>query len=140
MAVFGVRVKDSPTTKEFFSNADEKLQDENLVRNPFKGGVRKIGDLYIINMEPVYMDFSPFIMLSALATYLVWGFRWWTISLMCLSLIRVFWSRYFFYFFLRRGLKKKGYDDKIKLVKLKDIIKEGFFENGTNGDFRVSKT
>lgn len=128
MATFGVEVTNCGEAYNFFSETRERLQSNSLVKNPFKGEIKKRDNMYIINIEPIYINFTPLVWALAIGGYFITGFHWWHYGLIAVGCLGIFWTKYFFYFFLKKGLKKKGYTGKTKLINKEDVIKKGVFE------------
>lgn len=129
MATFAIDLTENDESTKFFVDTQQRLETNNFVKNPFRGGVRKItGSMYLVYLEPVYFNFTPFIWVIVGALLFYKGWTWWLIIPMVLGSLGIFWSKYFFYYMLKLGLKKAGYKDKVKLVSLSDFIKKVYFE------------
>jgi hypothetical protein len=101
----------------------ERMSNNNFIQNPFFGGVKPISDnVYCISITPVWVDVSWFGWLGVLMPYLVWGWSNWLIFPIIIGLSGILWTKYFFFFMLKLGLKKAGYKDKIKLIHSEDIV------------------
>lgn len=125
MAILGIVVENSKESYNFFSETRERLQDTNLVRNPFKGEIKKRGDMFVVSICPIYINFTPVVWGLAVVGALVFGIHWWHIALAGIGCLGIFWTKYFFYIFLKMGLRKNGYKGKIKLLGKKEIIERG---------------
>lgn len=120
MVIFGVETeKESKAVDRFYKEVDEKLQGDNLVKNPFIGYVRRYGLVAVVKMHPVYPRVYWFGLLSLVLSVFFRGFgwSWWHLPGFILLGISFFWSRYCFYTLLLLGLKKKGYRGKVKLLR-----------------------
>lgn len=139
MAVFGVVVEDQEIIKEFFKEVKEKLGTTNLVRNPFTGGVisfrserrvkgeTKVNRGYIIKMSPFYFNFAIVGFMFTLVLFFIWPRSWIGIAAIIFMIMNLFWSGKFYYFIMKKGLKKKGYKGTIRYLKPKEIIEEVYF-------------
>jgi len=122
MAIFGVKVSDWKEAKPFFSETGVRLKGGNMVKNPFTGKIKRIDDLYIMGIEPIYFNFTHYIWLIGAVTFFVFGFKWFHFLVIGLGSLSIFWSRYFFYYMLKKGLRKRGYTGEMRLVGHKEII------------------
>lgn len=128
MAIFGVKFDPCLIAERFFSDTKTRLAGENLVKNPFTGDIKIFDDLSVVSMKPVYFNFAPYILFMNFVLILAFGLRWFNYVLFIISLVGVLWSKYFFYFFLKLGLKKKGYKGNTSLVSSNKILKKVVFE------------
>lgn len=122
MTIFGIEVENNPEAKSFFLKTKDRLQEANLVTNPFKGDIRKKSNLYIVYIEPVYVHFTPIIWGICIGSFIIFGYRWVQIPLALIGCLYIFWTRYFFYYFMKKGLKKEGYNGTTKMINIKDIV------------------
>ena len=72
--------------------------------------------MYLIDMEPMYPNFTPYIATILFIFFVYFGPRWWQVPMLLLSLLGVCWTRFFLYPFLRWGLRKSGYKGKAKWI------------------------
>ena len=82
----------------------------------FIGSVEYRKDLLIVNMRPLAFGFYWFGLLMALGIYYIAGWNFFIIPSLILFSLGFFWTRYFFYIFLRLGLKKVKYKGLISLL------------------------
>jgi hypothetical protein len=84
---------------------------------------------YSILMEPIYFKVYYIGLILAVLPMFFKGMilTWLSLPGMVLFSLGIFWSKWFFYVILRLGLKKKGYQGKVKMLSngkmLKTIIK-----------------
>ncbi len=110
--------------KRFFTETAERLKEEHLVKNPFIGKIKKMGSVYVVQMDPVYFNFTWLIWLVFFASIIGFGFRYkWHIPMMLIASLGIFWTRYFFFFMMKKGLKKAGYLGPIRMIGVNEIIK-----------------
>lgn len=128
MAIFGVKIENSPEVKQFFSDTNDRLQGENLVKNPFNGGIRYRAGVYIVKICPIYANFTPVFPLLGFGLTTIFGFRWWHLIFYSVGLLGWFWSNNFFKFVMKKGLRKAGYTGKLQFIKESDIIEKVVFE------------
>lgn len=124
MAVFVVKCSDVNIAENykalhFFIDTAARLKSENLMRNPFVGEAVHLREegagVWLVDMTPIYPPiywYSAFaygagIMFSFLNIG-VGAFISWFVGT-ALLLLRVFWSKSFYAFMLKQGLKKAGY-------------------------------
>lgn len=127
MAVVGVLVDGCEDVEEFVCAMSDKLGDNNLVSNPFRGRVRRYpvegGVLVVLVISPVYFNFSVFGWVVGAIFYFIRGWNWYVMGaaagLVCLG---VFWSSWFYGVMLKAGLKKWGYRGKIKKLSRDEIV------------------
>lgn len=112
----------------------EKLKDNHLIRNPFFGKVEyilskhEIGeslkDYYVMMLTPVYPQFFIFGYLLMFGAFVWRGFTlsWLMLPGLILASIGFFWSKYFFYPLFLKGLRRKAYKGKVKLISNTELI------------------
>lgn len=136
MVVFGVRLFQDdniiPAAK-FMIQTNERLQSNNIVLNPFRGGIKdyepkeKDGKVivdYAVFMKPVYPCFPLFFLLLAIGIYVITSTNWVFWFFLALSSLGILWTRYFFYVMLRLGLRKANYYGKVKLLSAAQVMEE----------------
>lgn len=132
MAVFCVEVNENPRSRVFFNSVMKNLGKSDIVRNPFKGDLRKMDKgLYLIDMTPIWPNIAKYGIFFAVGPFLLFGWGWWVYPGVFLSLLGFFYSRIFFYLMMRAGLKKAGYNDKVRLVPDSEALRR-VVKNGTN--------
>ena len=138
MAIFGVVVENKELPKQFFKEVKERLGTTDLVHNPFTGGVipfikgsvkgeTEVDRAYIIKMSPFYVNFTiPGAIFTAIL-FFFWPRIWLGIVVVVFLVLSLFWSGKFYYYIMKMGLKKKGYEGKVVYLKPKEIIEEVYF-------------
>lgn len=135
MATFGVKVKDCKEARQFFKETNERLQNKDMMINPFYGGVKKLRHYYLIQMKPVYPNFTLIVWFIFFCTVMVFGYKLYVhIPMVVVGLLGIFWTRHFFFFMMKKGLKKAGYNDYVLMVDIHKLIEEEVFSYGTSGD------
>lgn len=129
MAVFGVVTEKSPEAFQFIVDTNQRFNKKELVSNPFSGSFIKLfirDDDYLafVKMKPVYPNFGFIIGYTTLC--LVWffkGFAWSNLYILPFSflLAGLLWSRKFFFYVMEKGLKKAGYNGKVRLLKHEEL-------------------
>lgn len=132
MAIFGVELeKEDPKFDEFVDTTNERLKDNNVIRNPFTGKIIQIlhegKPTYVVNMQPIYFNFSIFVWPGAGMLFYWKGLVWLHIPMIAIGALGLFWSKYFLFMMLRLGAKKSGSQSKIKLIGNKRIMEVAFF-------------
>lgn len=130
MVLFAVRVDTNnfkPESHKFFVELDRRLSVRNILKNPFNGGVKRVRcGLYVIKMDPVYPRAWVF-GLFWLASSLAWqGFSWswWHLPGLVLSASWLLYSRYFYYWMLRRSFMDKAGGWDVHLVSDQEALCE----------------
>ena len=128
MAVFGVLLKKDNKAKAFFEMVNNKLENLTLVENPFIARIIEVKEkkdgltLYIIIMKPIYFNFCVFGWIVALTSTIFLGVNWLLIPSILLGLGSIFWMSRFYYYILKLGLKKNGFQGKLRYITPKDIL------------------
>lgn len=122
MAIFGVELDKNNISNLFIDKTKDKLASDNLVTNPFKGRILDITDnnkLYaIVDMSPIYFPVYYF-GFFAIITTLIWfhfNINLWLIPGLLMASTGILWHPYFYYFMLKKGLKKLQYVGSIKYL------------------------
>jgi hypothetical protein len=128
MAILGVMLQDCDVTHSFIVNTDKKLQEDNVLTNPFRGGIKSFLQennkvLAVLDIAPIYPNFSILGWLYTLIFFYFFGFSLLLIPGLIVILLSIFWSRYFFILFVYLGLKKLGYKNKIKLISNEEALR-----------------
>lgn len=128
MAIFGVETEEDALVQELVVETNVRLQDTNLIKNPFRGGIKGYPDsMYVLMLEPIYFNFTWFIWVAAIGLYFWLGLSYWLIPPAILGCLGIFWSKYFFYFMFKMGLKRKGYRGKTTLLSTAETLKRVVF-------------
>jgi len=133
MAVFGVQTNgEVKTVNEYFRDTSKRLMNDNLVENPFVGGVKKyrvssIKQLMVFDIVPIYPNFTFFGWLVLLPMLLFLGVSWWLLIPFGILFLGFLWTSRFYYFFVKLGLRKAGYSGPVKFLDSKGIVKQVIF-------------
>jgi len=131
MAILATKLKDSKEVVEFFLKTKDRIQEGNIVKNPFYGDVHrtKLKDLslYIVKIEPIYFPFPVLLLVPAFVIFVLWGWSWFVIIPLFMSCLSFFWTSFFFKLMLKKGLQKAGVKQKIIFLEHTDIINEVVF-------------
>ena len=126
MAVFGVLVDPGLEVLDFVAKTNHRLEDSNLVKNPFKGGIKTVLHdgrlLCVVSMRPVYFNFTVFGWLLAASVFFIWGVSWWILPGVILGSLGIFWHKSFFLFMMKKGMRKAGYTGQFKEINANTII------------------
>ena len=136
MALFGVTTSSHEAALEFVKKTNERLNNHNLVKNPFIGKIKTVNYqdrvLHIVSMRPVYFNFTPYCWALAICMFVIKGFTWSWLCLpgIILGCVGIFWSKYFYRWLFIKGLKKAGYPGDIKNISTSEIIEGVIFKEG----------
>ena len=131
MASFGILAEDCSEVVSFVAKTKERLAGQNFVKNPFVGKILSLsvtGDdnlpkkLILVSMSPVYPNITWFGWLGAIAMLIFFGFHWTLIFPVIFGMTSIFWSKTFYSWIFKKGLKKNGYKGETKSVSLDEII------------------
>lgn len=121
MVEFSFWVEDKPITRDYLETTRFNLQSEfNIIKNPFCGSLnlRQQGKRLIVYMDimPLYPDVSLFGWIGVLGVGYFMGWTYWMVFPAFIGLTGFFHTRFFYYFMLMLGLRKKGYQGPIKYL------------------------
>lgn len=138
MASFGFLTEKSELVESFIEKTNQRLEVHHILKNPFEGRIIKIKGIYLASMNPMYPNLSLLGLIFILGWFAIFGFKLigWYIPGLVLLVSGVFWSKYFFYLMLKKGLKKEGYTGIVKLIPNNKII-ERIVKGGADRSFRV---
>lgn len=124
MVLFGVETANTERATEFFSEVNERLHGEDLVKNPFDGWTKYYRDFHIISINPLYPPIYWFGFIPLLFAFVFGGWVRWLLlgGAGFLFFTSFFYSRYLFYFLMVRGIRKAGYRGSIRLMKDQETI------------------
>lgn len=128
MVLFGVLLKSAENSFEsYFEQLKNNLGGKNIAKNPFMGGVHRVNrNFYVVEMRPIYPNpiYGAFFLLvpSLLFHWFYWS--WWHLPGLLLLFASYFYSRHFFFWMLKKGLRKKGYVFGIEMFNDQDTIKK----------------
>ena len=131
MAIYGMMLEKQDAVSKWIAETDKRSKEENFFKNPFKlrmkFWLRKKEVLLIMDIKPLYFNFSVFGWFMSAGALFMFGFGWWLWPGIILGCLGVFWTADFYFFMAKLGLRKAGYKGKIKRLKLGDIIREVIF-------------
>jgi hypothetical protein len=123
MAVFGVdfrndSLSDSSIIKKYVAAVRTRLSLNDFLKNPFvSSSVNLVNPgLLVLVINPVFPAFYKGVAIITLALFLMFGWNWLMIFGVIGSLSGLFYSRLYYFFMFRRGLRKSGYKGVIKGV------------------------
>lgn len=126
--LFGVEVETDKMIDRFFKGMEQRSLEENMVKNPFIIYLKKFpAGLWVLSIRPLYTNFSVFGWLCAFAVWFMWGFTAWLFIPIFIGLLGFFWSKYFYYLMLLKGLRKAGYKGPVRLLNEHEIIERTIF-------------
>lgn len=131
MTTFGIRAENDIILLKFMEESHRKLQIEDIVKNPFRGRIRKcVTDGKLVYYGCVINPIYPRIYLIgvALAVFPLFfvGLKvtLWSLPGALLYSTGFFWSKYFYYAVLRLGLRKRMYRKKVKLFNNRQFLEK----------------
>jgi len=126
MALLSLLVEKSLKEKKFFDSIKTRLEEHDMVKNPFTGRMTTIHQtsqsIVLLLLEPLYPMVIPLAGLFLSFVGLLFGWKVLFIGGLLIASLVVFWSARFFFFMLKRGRKKAGLTGKIKLLSHKDAL------------------
>lgn len=131
MVYVGLQTEKKLEAVKFFQDLNEKLSDEDIVKNPFKGSLSSFyssdNSFFLLDITPVYPPVWYFMFIPILlGLFFAWFWLFW-VGLGLLLVTGFFYSPLFFALMLLLGLRKKGYKEKIKFLSHKKIIEVFIF-------------
>ncbi len=129
MVVFGLITEDNQIIQDFINDTNKRLDNNNLVKNPFVGKVYgfKINEtqlLHIVIINPIYFNVTYFGWLYVIGVYFILGLTYWLIPGFILGSMGIFWALCFYRYIYKKGLVKAGY-----LGYIEHMQKDGIIEN-----------
>lgn len=117
--VFGILLKEDLNSRLFFEEVEINLK-KNFLKAPFgeKNIKRMNKGFYIVDLVPSYPKvfyFGLFFLFGSLV-FNDFNLSWVSFFGLILFSTGLFWSKYFQFYMLRIGLKKKGFVGKVKLM------------------------
>lgn len=124
MAIFGVETDRAAIVRKYMRESNERLQKKSMISNPFYGRIVRVPssdqvkDYYVVDMDPVYPKIYLIGIFTMIVALFFTGFRltYWLVPSFVFFSCGIFWSKYFYYVMLKLGLKKAGYNKKLKLI------------------------
>lgn len=121
MAKFVIITQRDDFSTRFFVETRERLKASNYMKNPFTGGITSLAldssqDVHIVRINPIFFNFSIFGWISALGILYIFGPVWMIYPPLFIGLLGFFWSKWFFIFVIKKGLKKAGYKGAVEVV------------------------
>lgn len=128
MVIFGVCKGSLKSLDKYVLEVKGRLEQPVFFKNPFIGGVVSNKGLWIINIKPLYPNFSIYGLLGFIVTFVVTNFKlsWWLLPSLIIFGLGFFWSGLFFRLMFKLGLRKKGIRTKIYYES--EILEKVFFE------------
>jgi hypothetical protein len=127
MVTFGIVAQQHPFLQAYLEDTDERLQNVNMITNPFKGfckvmPLKKPNILAVIKIDPIYMDVSLIGILGILGIYMIWGFTWWMLPFILIALSHYFYTTAFYVWMFKKGLIKTGYKPAFQVINPSQIV------------------
>jgi len=127
MVFFGVELEGTSEVMKFISDTKQRLTNPHIAKNPYKEAeIMYLPNTLVYYAKPVYLLFPLYASISiGVLTFLFAGLNYsigYIIALVFLSL-SFFWTKWFSYPMLKIGLKKAGYNGKVKLLSTEELFK-----------------
>ena len=120
MANFIIQADNKQKIEEFMQQFNQKINNNDLVVNPFYGCMNRLKDnYYLLSIDPIYprAGFNYIaIPLTVVPFLFAQRFTLWMLPGLIIFSINILWSRLFFYIMLKIGLRKFGYTGKCSYV------------------------
>ena len=127
MAIIGLITKNNILVYDYFRKVILKSKEGSLVKNPFSiktyFKVKKEELFFLMDLEPLYPPVFWFGLILLIPFFIFKWFNFWLILPFVFLGLGFFWSSTFYIIILKAGLKRKGYKDKITVLKKSDIIR-----------------
>jgi len=128
MAIFAIEAEEDQVLKDFIKQTRNNLEKPDIMKNPFNGFIIDLKDMIFLNIDPIYPNPLKFMFFVVTLQVIFFGlFGWWDWTVF--SIVVVFFTigslvhtKYFFYYFLKFSLKKKGYKKEIRLMSDREIM------------------
>lgn len=106
--IFGIQIEENQAVRDYLSKTAERLSNMNLVKNPFNGRIISIEPgCYAIDMKPIYPDISYLGFFYLMIVFFFFGKSgWWLVPGIAIAALHIFWSKYFYFYILKVGMKK----------------------------------
>ena len=136
MAIFGIETEHSENAMKFYQSTCERLENKNMIKNPFSGSLRHFvcsGSKMVIvaEMTPVYPNVSIMGWFSlVLILIFLQRFSFWLLIPGLIGCSHFFWSPFFFSFMYKQGLRKQGYSGSVKRLKSEEIVQRFILKRG----------
>jgi hypothetical protein len=128
MAMFGILLDKDVAVTKWIADTKKRTTYDNVFKNPFKTKIRfwnKKGEvLLLMDITPIYFNYSIYGWFMSAGTLLLFGFGWWMWPGIVLGCLGLFWTSEFYFVMTKLGLRRTGYKGKIKRMKLSRLIRE----------------
>jgi len=134
MVIFGIKTSKNFTFKKYVEDTQRRLNNNNFIKSPFNGKIERISTtfdyFYIVDIKPIIPNIPLFACVIMGMICLVFFKIPFVIAGIVFGLLSLLWSRFFFQFMFKIGLKKKGFKEKIVFLNPSKALKEVLL-NGT---------
>lgn len=110
MATFGIEIANGGKAHAFMTDTRKRLQEENWITSPFKGGIKKAiqgstSTLYAIHITPLYPPLY-WLALLPLGFCLIWPKLWMILTGVFIASSGILWTPRFYHLMLYLGIRK----------------------------------
>lgn len=137
MVLFAIELHRTVSSVLFIDKTIERLNKKDITKNPFTGKIKYFNDnqniIVYFDMNPIYPDISYILLfpIVALIVFQKYGMAIYIITSFFL-LLKFLHTKYFYYLLLKKGLRKYNYNDNIKLLGSKEMIRTLLYKNVTS--------
>jgi len=131
MAMYGILLDKDKAVAKWIAETTKRTQEENFLKNPFKTKIKfwlkKKQLLLLMDITPIYFNYTIFGWVMSAGTLLMFGLGWWVWPGIILGCLGFFWTSEFYFEMTKLGLRRAGYKGKIKRMRLGEVIREVVF-------------
>lgn len=123
MVVFGIELFHDKISNKFIDQTKRRLKSNDILKNPFKGNIKYRYNNIIIEMTPIYPNIT-LLALFIIVPIILFGWSYWLLLFSFpFLLVGFFRSKYGMFVGFYIGLRKQGYEHRIRLLKDQELIK-----------------
>jgi len=125
MPMFSTEFEYDEKLIQYVSITNEKLQNNNVLINPFRGNIKVKENMLIVDMTPLYPN--PVILgIFAVIPIIIFNgfqFSFWLVIPGLFLLGTIPHTSWFMFNALKRGAKRYGYTGKMKMISSKEVLR-----------------
>jgi len=128
MVLYAFRTNRELVVEAWVKRTNKSLSGTNMLTNPFNGRVKQLGTkeglVVVVDIRPLYPNFSVFGWMTAVVLFVLFGLSWWLLPCVFIGCLGVFWSNHFYFWVTKKSLRRVLYDGSIKRLSLSDLVRE----------------
>jgi len=128
MVLYAFRTNRELVVEAWVKRTNKSLSGTNMLTNPFNGRVKQLGTkeglVVVVDIRPLYPNFSVFGWMTAVVLFVLFGLSWWLLPCVFIGCLGVFWSNHFYFWVNKKSLRRALYDGSIKRLSLSDLVRE----------------